>query len=48
MTDQLSLSAISMLGDLLEEKETELSIHGTEDQMRHLDELWTLYQKLLY
>jgi hypothetical protein len=47
MTDQITLPALTMLGDLLEEKETELSIHGTEEQLENLNELWTLYQGLL-
>jgi len=47
MTEQITLPAIVLLGDLLEEKETELSIHGTEEQMENLNELWSLYQSLL-
>ena len=39
--------AISLLVEMLEEKETELSINGTEEQIQALNELWELYQSLL-
>lgn len=42
-----SLPAISLLGDMLEEKEEELSIRGTGEQLQQLNELWELYQSLL-
>jgi hypothetical protein len=43
---QLSLKAIQMLGDLLEEKETELSIKGSKESLDALNELWQLYQSV--
>lgn len=43
---KLTLEAIRLFGDLLEEKETELSIKGSSESLDALNELWELYQSL--
>ena len=43
---KLTLEAIRFLGDLLEEKETELSIKGSPESLDALNELWELYESL--
>ena len=43
----VSLPAIKLLGDLLEEKETELSNNMSDQELEALNELWDLYQRLL-
>lgn len=49
MTAPVSLSAIKMLGDMLTEKEKELteSMFSTEADLEALNELWLHYQNLL-
>ena len=47
ITSQPSLAALILLGDLLEQKEAELSSYGPEGQVKNLNELWELYQELL-
>ena len=42
-----TLNAISLLGDMLEEKEAELSTLNDEAKLEALNELWELYQSLL-
>ena len=42
-----TLNAISLLGDMLEEKEADLSILENEAKLEALNELWELYQSLL-
>ena len=46
MKKELTLPALTLLGDMLEEKETELTISGTDQQIENLNELWELYQQL--
>ena len=43
---KLTPEAIRLFGDLLEEKETELSIKGSPESLDALNELWGLYQSL--
>ena len=42
-----TLNAISLLGDMLEEKQAELTISNDEAKLEALDELWELYLSLL-
>jgi len=46
MKKELTLQALTLLGDMLEEKETEFSLSGTDQQIENLNELWELYQDL--
>ena len=47
MTQNPTLPALTLLGDMLEEKEAELSINGTEESIQNLNELWELYHDLI-
>jgi len=46
MSTQIKLTpeAIRLFCDLLEEKETELSIKGSPESLNALNQLWELYQ----
>ena len=46
MTQNPTLPALALLGDMLEEKEAELSINGTEGSIQNLNELLELYWAL--